>query len=88
MIGTSGSLGPADYLSLADQIKLLSAEGDWLTFPPFLPTGVLFGAVHALTPGHSKAVLAIYLAGSEAKVGRGLLVIADAVLHPYHDCHG
>ena len=29
MIGTSGSLGPADYLSLAEQIKLLSAEGDW-----------------------------------------------------------
>jgi nickel/cobalt exporter len=62
------------YLALADQIKLLSAGGGWLAFMTFLPMGILFGAAHALTPGHSKAVLATYLAGSEAKVARGLLV--------------
>ncbi|MER8522166.1 sulfite exporter TauE/SafE family protein [Mesorhizobium sp. M0644] len=62
------------YLALAEQIKLLSAGGDWLAFMAFLPMGVLFGAAHALTPGHSKAVLATYLAGSDAKVSRGLLV--------------
>ena len=62
------------YLALADQIKLLSAEGDWLGFVAFLPMGILFGAAHALTPGHSKAVLATYLAGSEARIARGLLV--------------
>ncbi|ESZ23401.1 ABC transporter permease [Mesorhizobium sp. L2C084A000] len=62
------------YLALAEQIKLLSAGGDWLAFMAFLPMGVLFGAAHALTPGHSKAVLATYLAGSGAKVSRGLLV--------------
>lgn len=62
------------YLTLAEQIKLLSAGGGWLAFMAFLPMGVLFGAAHALTPGHSKAVLATYLAGSEAKVARGLLV--------------
>ena len=62
------------YTALAEQIKLLSAEGDWLTFLAFLPMGIFFGAVHALTPGHSKAVLATYLAGSEAKIARGLLV--------------
>jgi nickel/cobalt exporter len=61
------------YLALAEQIKLLSAEGNWLAFLGFLPMGIFFGAVHALTPGHSKAVLATYLAGSEAKIGRGLL---------------
>ena len=61
------------YLALADQIKLLSAQGDWLGFLAFLPMGIFFGAVHALTPGHSKAVLATYLAGSEAKLLRGLL---------------
>jgi nickel/cobalt transporter (NicO) family protein len=64
----------AIYTALAEQIKLLSAEGDWLAFLAFLPMGVFFGAVHALTPGHSKAVLATYLAGSEAKMARGLLV--------------
>lgn len=62
------------YLTLAEQIKLLSAGGGWLAFMTFLPMGVLFGVAHALTPGHSKAVLATYLAGSEAKVARGLLV--------------
>jgi nickel/cobalt exporter len=62
------------YLALADHIRLLSAEGDWLAFLGFLPMGIFFGAVHAWTPGHSKAVLATYLAGSEAKIARGLLV--------------
>ena len=61
------------YLALAEQIKLLSTEGNWLAFLGFLPMGIFFGAVHALTPGHSKAVLATYLAGSEAKIVRGLL---------------
>jgi ABC-type nickel/cobalt efflux system permease component RcnA len=62
------------YTALAEQIKLLSAEGDWLAFLAFLPMAILFGAIHALTPGHSKAVLATYLAGSESKIGRGLVV--------------
>lgn len=62
------------YLALAEQIKLLSAGGGWLAFTAFLPMGILFGAAHTLTPGHSKAVLATYLAGSDAKVSRGLLV--------------
>ncbi|MHB2266853.1 HoxN/HupN/NixA family nickel/cobalt transporter [Pannonibacter phragmitetus] len=38
----------------------------------YLPMGILFGAAHALTPGHSKAVLATYLAGSTASVPRAL----------------
>ncbi|MFI0845568.1 sulfite exporter TauE/SafE family protein [Mesorhizobium sp. IMUNJ 23232] len=62
------------YLALGEQIKLLSTEGNWLAFFAFLPMGIFFGAVHALTPGHSKAVLATYLAGSEARIARGLLV--------------
>lgn len=70
------------YLALADQIKLLSTGGDWLGFMAFLPMGVLFGAAHALTPGHSKAVLATYLAGSDARIARGLLIsITLSVTH-------
>jgi ABC-type nickel/cobalt efflux system permease component RcnA len=73
MLQTLVALQRDIYLALAEQIKLLSAQGNWLGFLAFLPMGVFFGAVHALTPGHSKAVLATYLAGSEAKIARGLL---------------
>jgi nickel/cobalt exporter len=61
------------YLALAEQIKLLSAQGNWLGFLAFLPMGIFFGAAHALTPGHGKAVLATYLAGSEARIAHGLV---------------
>lgn len=40
----------------------------------FLPLGILFGAAHALTPGHSKIVLVTYLAGSEVAARRRLLI--------------
>ncbi|AWC20911.1 Nickel/cobalt efflux system RcnA [Aminobacter sp. MSH1] len=62
------------YLALAEQIKLVSANGDWAGFLAFLPMGVMFGAAHALTPGHSKAILATYLTGSTNGVGRGIAV--------------
>lgn len=61
------------YLALADQIKALAGGGGWTNFAAFLPMGIVFGAAHALTPGHSKAVLATYLAGSDIGVRRGLL---------------
>ncbi|RWO21544.1 MAG: ABC transporter permease, partial [Mesorhizobium sp.] len=31
------------YLAVGEQIKLLSAGGDWLAFMGFLPMGVVFG---------------------------------------------
>lgn len=52
------------YASLATQIKLFSSSGDWIEFGSFLPLGVVFGLVHAITPGHSKALLATYVTGS------------------------
>ncbi|UCI08750.1 sulfite exporter TauE/SafE family protein [Mesorhizobium sp. B1-1-8] len=60
------------YLALAEQIKLVSAGGGWLAFLTFLPMGIIFGAAHALTPGHSKSILATYLIGSESGLSRGL----------------
>lgn len=39
-----------------------------------LPAGALFGAVHALTPGHSKSILASYLLGSRLAALRALAV--------------
>ena len=62
------------YFALGGRIGLFAEDGDWTTLATFLPLGMVFGAVHALTPGHSKAVLATYLAGSPTGVGRGLLV--------------
>ncbi|MFD2054316.1 nickel/cobalt transporter [Mesorhizobium calcicola] len=60
------------YLALGEQIKLFAAGGDWRAFAAFLPMGVVFGAAHALTPGHSKSILATYLTGSEFGLVRGL----------------
>lgn len=62
------------YLALADHIKAFAAGGGWGAFLAFVPLGIVFGALHALTPGHSKSVLATYLTGSSAGVGSGLMV--------------
>jgi len=62
------------YLAFAGHIKAFASGGGWMAFLAFLPMGVAFGAVHAMTPGHSKSVLATYLAGSSTKAHRALLV--------------
>jgi ABC-type nickel/cobalt efflux system permease component RcnA len=62
------------YLAFADRIREFAETGDWALLAAYLPMGVLFGAVHTLTPGHSKAVLATYLTGSTAGVPRGMAV--------------
>jgi ABC-type nickel/cobalt efflux system permease component RcnA len=62
------------YLAFADRIGDFATTGDWTLLAAYLPMGVLFGAVHALTPGHSKAVLATYLTGSTTSIPRGLAV--------------
>ena len=46
------------------------AERDWAELLAFAPLGVLFGAAHALTPGHSKTLLATFVAGSGAGLAR------------------
>jgi nickel/cobalt exporter len=47
-------------------------SGDpWLLFG-MAATGVLFGAIHALTQGHGKTILASYLAGSRSGFRQGI----------------
>lgn len=46
------------HLAFAERIKTFAETGDWTLLAAYLPMRVVFGAVHALTPGHSKAVLA------------------------------
>ncbi|TWA26029.1 ABC-type nickel/cobalt efflux system permease component RcnA [Sinorhizobium medicae] len=62
------------YLAFAEHIKTFANGGGWTAFLAFLPMGIVFGAVHAMTPGHSKAVLATYLTGASAGMRRGLVV--------------
>lgn len=70
------------YLAFAEHIKTFANGGGWAAFLTFLPMGIVFGAVHAMTPGHSKALLATYLTGSSAGITRGLTVsIALSVTH-------
>lgn len=49
-----------------------AANGDWLMLAAILPLGIAFGALHALTPGHSKTVLASYLLGSGKGAAKSL----------------
>jgi len=50
--------------TLSGDVAAFAATGDWLALLAVLPLGMLFGSIHALTPGHSKAVLAAYVVGS------------------------
>ncbi|ATU94305.1 ABC transporter permease [Phyllobacterium zundukense] len=61
------------YLAFGQQISAFAVDRSWTAYAAFLPMGILFGAVHAMTPGHSKSILATYLVGSSASMGRALL---------------
>jgi len=62
------------YLAFSHQISAFANGGGWSAFLVYLPMGILFGAAHALMPGHSKIVLATYLAGSQSGLALGLSV--------------
>lgn len=62
------------YQAFALQIRGFESGGGWSALLLYLPMGILFGAAHALTPGHSKTVLASYLAGSRLGLLRGFSV--------------
>ena len=56
------------------QISTISETRNRTALLPVLALGIVFGALHALTPGHSKLVLATYLLGSRLAWLRGLAV--------------
>jgi ABC-type nickel/cobalt efflux system permease component RcnA len=74
MIQDIVSLQREIYQAFAAQIQSFADGGGWNVFLAYLPMGILFGAVHTLTPGHSKAVLATYLAGNPLGLARSLTV--------------
>jgi nickel/cobalt exporter len=62
-----------DILSeVAATLRTFAETGDWTLLAAFAPWAVVFGAAHALTPGHSKTVLALWLAGTGARRGEAL----------------
>ncbi|MBC8036895.1 MAG: ABC transporter permease [Rhizobiales bacterium] len=70
------------YAVLSADIATFSDTGDWMTLLAMLPFGIVFGAAHAMTPGHSKSVLAAYVLGSGLKPARALLMsLALSVTH-------
>ena len=62
------------YGSLSGELSAFAATRDWLSLAAVLPLGIVFGAVHALTPGHGKTVLAAYVVGARVAVLRALAV--------------
>ena len=68
------------YTALSADLNTFAATRDWMALAVVLPTGVLFGAIHALTPGHGKSILASYLMGSRLAALRALGVAAIMAL--------
>ena len=56
------------YETVGERVNIFAETGDWQQLAVFLPAAILFGAIHALTPGHSKIVLATYAAGSPVRL--------------------
>lgn len=57
---------------VASILRMYAETGDWGPLLVFAPWVAVFGAAHALTPGHSKTVLAFWLAGTGARRGEAL----------------
>src|SRR5215217_638877 len=68
------------YSSLSSDLSAFAASRNWIALAAVLPLGILFGALHALTPGHGKAVLASYLVGSKLTGLRATAVAATLSL--------
>jgi nickel/cobalt exporter len=72
ILGSLGEIQTWINQSVAADLGTFAHTRDWLNLMIVLPLGAAFGAVHALTPGHSKTILVSYLAGSGLSVARGV----------------
>src|SRR2546421_596069 len=68
------------YAALSADLTAFAATRDWMALATVLPTGIVFGAIHALTPGHGKSILASYLLGSRLAALRATTVAAVLAL--------
>lgn len=58
--------------TLAADISAFADERSWFTLLAMMPLGIVFGAAHAMTPGHSKSLLASFVLGSGIGVRRAV----------------
>jgi ABC-type nickel/cobalt efflux system permease component RcnA len=68
------------YAALSADLASFARTRDWMALAAVLPAGILFGAIHALTPGHGKSILASYLLGSRLAALRAIGVAAVLAL--------
>ena len=68
------------YGTLTGGITEFADTRNWATLAAVFPLGIVFGAIHALTPGHGKSVLASYVVGSRIAVLRSLGVASVLAL--------
>lgn len=68
------------HASLSAALSGFATSRDWTLLAAMLPMGVAFGAVHPLTPGHGKTVLASYLVGSRLAGLKSLVVAGSLAL--------
>ena len=80
LLGWMVAIQRAIHQSVSDHITAYSASGDWGILHGILPMAVLFGVVHALTPGHNKLVLATYVVGDRMAVLKATAVAAALAL--------
>lgn len=59
------------YTAITSELGGFAASGSVGTLVSVLPLGILFGALHALTPGHGKAILASVIVGSRMQLAKG-----------------
>lgn len=70
------------YASITADLGAFAASPNRLALLSILPLGVVFGAVHALTPGHGKSILAAYIVGSRMRLARSTaMATALALTH-------
>lgn len=68
---------------VAVTLRAFAESGDWQLLAGFAPWAVVFGAAHALTPGHSKTTLALWTAGTGTRhreaLGTAVLLAATHI---------
>lgn len=69
------------HSAVSENLGAFGTSGSTWLLLGFVPLGALFGAIHALTPGHGKTILASYLVGAQSSVagGAGVAGLLSAV---------